>query len=242
MGLLLFSTLVPISLVEMITNKSISEKPIAMGLVIAAIVLSISVTSPMLSNNNQAEAQPAQVNNTIRVKAGEGNSTDIKTVFVPQIINIKAGQTINWYNPTPVEEPHSVAFLKDSSLLAPFAAPFAVPASTEFKPLMPGPNVEPLIIPSNDTATKTVIVDNARNYNPTVIDSTGKNVTYLPPNSSYTMDGTEMYINSGWIWPEGQVPPGAPPITGFTITFEKPGIYDYICTVHPWMTGSVEVS
>jgi plastocyanin len=28
----------------------------------------------------------------------------------------------------------------------------------------------------------------------------------------------------------------------FTVTFEKPGIYDYVCTVHPWMTGSVEVT
>ena len=44
------------------------------------------------------------------------------------------------------------------------------------------------------------------------------------------MDGTESYINSGWLWPQGQVPPGAPPLTTFTVTFEKPGIYDYVCT------------
>jgi plastocyanin len=55
------------------------------------------------------------------------------------------------------------------------------------------------------------------------------------------MDGTESYVNSGWIWPQGQIPPGAPPITSFTVTFEKPGIYDYVCTVHPWMTGTVMV-
>jgi plastocyanin len=234
----------------MISDKYILEKPIAIGLVITAtaiagIVLSTGVAGPIVNNANQAEAQPAQVNNTIiRVEAGGGNSTDVKTVFVPQKIEIKAGQTINWYNPTPVEEPHSVAFLKDSRLLPLFAVPYGVPTSTEFKALMPGPNVEPLIVPSNDTttATKTVIVANARSFNPTIIDSTGNNVTYLPPNSSYAMDGTESYINSGWIWPEGQVPLGAPPITGFTVTFEKPGIYDYLCTVHPWMTGSVEVS
>src|SRR5918994_877458 len=227
----------------MISDKYISEKPIAIGLVIAAIaagiVLSTGVAGPIINNNNQAEAQQEQANSTIRVEAGGGNSTDIKTVFVPENIKIKVGQSVNWYNPTPVEEPHSVAFLKDSRLLPPFAAPYAVPASTEFKALMPGPNVEPLIVPSNDTTIKTVIVDNARNYNPTVIDSTGNNVTYLPPNSSYAMDGTESYINSGWIWPEGQVPMGAPPITEFTVTFENPGIYDYVCTVHPWMTGSV---
>jgi plastocyanin len=219
----------------MISYKYISEKPIAIGLVIAAIagiVLSTGVAGPMINNNNQAEAQPAQVNNTIiRVEAGGGNSTDVKTVFVPQKIQIKAGQTINWYNPTPVEEPHSVAFLKDSRLFPLFAVPFAVPASTEFKALIPSPNVEALIVPSNDTttATKTVIGANARAFNPTVVDSTGKNVTYLPPNSSYTMDGTESYVNSGWIWPEGQVPPRAPTIIEFTVNFEKLGIYDYVC-------------
>lgn len=95
--------------------------------------------------------------------------------------------------------------------------------------------------PGTEPTAKTVIIDNARTYNPTIIDSTGNNVTYLPPNANYTMDGTESYVNSGWIWPQGQIPPGTPPITSFTVTFEKPGIYDYVCTVHPWMTGTVTV-
>jgi hypothetical protein len=42
--------------------------------------------------------------------------------------------------------------------------------------------------------------------NPTVIDSVGKNVTYLSPNANYTMDGTESYINSEWLCSQGQVP------------------------------------
>ena len=230
----------------MTSDKNTKEKSLAIGLFMVAgiTVLCSGGTGTIIGNINQVEAQQEQGNSTIiRVEAGGGNSTDVKTVFVPQKIQIKAGQTINWYNPTPVEEPHSVAILKDSRLLPLFAVPYSVPVSTEFEALMPGPNVEPLIVPSNDTtATKTMIVANARSFNPTVIDSTGKNVTYLPPNARYTMDGTESYINSGWIWPEGQVPLGAPPITEFTVTFEKPGIYDYVCTVHPWMTGSVEVS
>jgi hypothetical protein len=55
--------------------------------------------------------------------------------------------------------------------------------------------------------TKTVVTVNARAYIPTVLDSSGKNVTYLPPNSNYTMDGTESYVNSGWLWPEGKTLP-----------------------------------
>jgi hypothetical protein len=71
---------------------------------------------------------------------------------------------------------------------------------------MPSPNLEPLTVTNNDTATKTVVVANARSLSPLVVDSTGQNVTYLPINANYTMDGTESYLNSGWIWPEGQNP------------------------------------
>jgi plastocyanin len=164
----------------------ILEKLLAIGLLIVSMSgLVLSSGSTITSNSNQVEAQQEQANSIIRVEAGGGNSTDVKTVFVPEKIEIKAGQTINWYNPTPVEEPHSVAFLKDSRLLPLFAVPYGVSVSTEFKALMPGPNVDPLIVPSNDTATKNVIVANARSFNPTVIDSTGKNVTYLPPNARY---------------------------------------------------------
>lgn len=51
----------------------------------------------------------------------------------------------------------------------------------------------------------------------------------MPPNSNYTMDGTESYVNSGFIFPVGQAPPAFPPISMFTVTFEKPGTYEYLC-------------
>lgn len=72
---------------------------------------------------------------------------------------------------------------------------------------------------ANNETEKTVIINNGRVFNPIVIDSTGQNVTNLSLSVHYTMDGTETYVNSGWIWPEGQVFPGAPPITSFTVTF-----------------------
>jgi plastocyanin len=55
------------------------------------------------------------------------------------------------------------------------------------------------------------------------------------------MAGTEQYINSGFIWPKGMTPQGLPPIDTFTVKFEKAGTYDYVCVIHPWMTGEVEV-
>jgi plastocyanin len=199
-----------------------------------------------LSNNDSVEvdAQQEQATNidSTRVKAGAGNASAVEIAFIPQNIEIKAGQTVNWYNPTGVSEPHTVTFFKETNQFPPFLAPFSAPASTEFNPLVSSPNLEPLTVTNNDTATKTVVIANARSLSPIVVDSTGQNVTYLPINANYTMDGTERYLNSGWIWPVGQNPPEAPPITDFTVTFENPGTYGYVCVVHPWMTGSVVVS
>jgi hypothetical protein len=59
-----------------------------------------------MSNNIQAEAQQEQADNATRVKARGGNSTDVKTAFIRQSIEIKAGQTINWFNPALVGELH----------------------------------------------------------------------------------------------------------------------------------------
>jgi plastocyanin len=220
-------------------NRNTSKNQLTIGLLLAAIAglwLSGGYT-----NNEYNQADSQQDNNVTRVAAGGGNSTDVKTVFIPQNIEVQAGQTISWNNPTPVGEPHSVTFFKDTNQFPPFLAPFSVPASAEFNALMPSPNLEPLTVTNNDTATKTVVVANARSLSPLVVDSTGQNVTYLPINANYTMDGTESYLNSGWIWPEGQNPPEAPPITDFTVTFQNPGTYGYVCVVHPWMTGSVVV-
>jgi len=217
---------------------------VALLIILATVLISDDSIASLSSNQLQAqEKQDLRQQNTtaFTVKAGGGNATAPLTLFVPQNIEIEAGQAIKWYNPTTVAEPHSVTMMKDVNLFPPFAAPFAVPKMTEFTALIPNPNVEPAIVPSNETSTKSVIVYNARAYDPTVIDSTGTKVTYLPPNANYSMDGTESYINSGWIWPEGQVPPGVLPITSFAMTFEKPGNYEYVCTIHPWMTGTVTV-
>jgi plastocyanin len=84
-------------------------------------------------------------------------------------------------------------------------------------------------------------MENARAYNPVVVDNTGENITYLQPNSNYTLSGTEIYVNSGLMFPEGQIPPDFPPNSEFTVTFQNPGTYDYVCVLHPWMTGNVIV-
>jgi plastocyanin len=213
----------------------------------------------------QEQQQQMTSDNSTRVAAG-GVDAEWDD-FVPQNIEINVGDSVTWYNPSPVAEPHTATIMTNDSFIPPLAAPFAVSNTTALQPLMPDANVEPLIVPppsptstpsspsqqqttngsqssssSSQNNTITVIIDNARAWNPVVIDSTGNNVTHLPPNANYTMDGTESFVNSGFIFPADMVPPGIPPITEFTVTFESPGSYPYLCALHPWMTGTVVVS
>ena len=209
-------------------------------IVITLAILTVAALTMMGPYSIQINAQLASVTPEI-VYAGGGNSTSVLLDFVPKQIGIKTGESITWDNPTPVSEPHSVTFVKDDKLFPDFVSPFMVINSTEFLTPQQGSNAEPIIIPSQSSDSKTIMAINARAFNPVVIDSKG-NVTHLIPNSNYIMDGTEKYVNSGWLWPNQLAPPGGPAINNFTITFEKVGTYNYICNVHPWMTGIVTVN
>ncbi len=181
--------------------------------------------------------------NAISSTVGAGGSGTDWDKFTPQNVTINIGESVTWTNPMQVEEPHTVTFVKDKEMIPPLVAPFSVPNNTELISAIPALNVEPTIIPDNSNPNnKLVIVDNHRASAPVAVDSTKTNVTHLPLNSNYTFTGDESYVNSGWMWPMGQVPPGAPPITSFTMTFENPGTYYYMCVIHPWMSGTVTVN
>jgi plastocyanin len=109
-------------------------------------------------------------------------------------------------------------------------------------PLIPNSNSEPLMTPDNNA----IIAINKRAYNPVVViensTTTGeKNVTYMKQNANYSMSGTEDYINSGWLLPKGQENLYPGPGNTFTMTFQRAGTYDYLCIIHPYMTGRVIV-
>ena len=186
------------------------------------------------SSNNNTTATTT----SIKVHAGGGNTTDMLAVFVPQQIQVSAGQSITWDNPSAVAEPHTVTFVLDNKTATAIVSPFAVPNSTQFTSVPADSNSQPLRPPGQNNV---VIAINARSYIPTVIDSQGSLKQFAPPNAAYTMDGSEKYVNSGWLVPKGQeqLYPGAS--TSFTATFQKAGTYHYICQLHPWMTGSVVV-
>jgi len=175
-----------------------------------------------------------------RVRTGAGSHVAPLTLFFPNHAEIKVGDTVVFYNPTRVSEPHTVTFIMDNSTFADFATPFLLDNQTAIISAIPNSNAEPIVMPGPE-GKKVIVALNNRSFMPTVIDSTGS-VMYLPPNANYTITGTEKYVNSGWMWPQGQSPPGLAPIDSFNLTFSKEGTYNYLCVVHPWMTGDVVVS
>jgi plastocyanin len=220
---------------------------VAAGVLLLAVAGTLSISSAQPEGQGQAQQQQAsntsQNGTTMTVAAGCGGPESVLIAYDPQNVTINAGQTVVWTNPTVVGEPHTVSFIRQQDYFAAIESPYLIANSTQLTPANPNEkNTEPFIIPGqNDTTTtNTIVVANKRATLPAVIDAQN-NVTYLPLNGNYTMTGDELYVNSGWIWPQGQTPPGLPPITSFSVTFENAGTYDYICVIHPWMTGQVIV-
>jgi plastocyanin len=215
------------------------QKSLTAMLWIGILTITWLIVTSIVEHNTANATTHQQNNESIKVAAGGGNGTAPLTIFSPQDIEINVGQSVTWFNPTIVGEPHTVTFVLENNTMAGVVSPLVVSNTTKFMPQPPGSNNEPMLIPGQD-GMNTIIAINARTFNPVVIDSSN-NVKFMNPNDSYSMNGTEKYVNSGWFLPEGQeqLYPGSG--NTFTITFEKPGTYNYLCILHPWMTGSVSV-
>jgi plastocyanin len=193
--------------------------------------------SPTRSTNETLNN--VETESIVKVKVGGGDNNLSSTQYFPQIVEIKTGGSVTWYNPTRVPVAHTVTFQMGSLFPTQQFLPLEVSKSAQLTPLPSGSNGEPIVIPGQNH-TNFLIVANARAYNPVVISSNG-NVTFLNWNTGYVMHGNEKYINSGWLFPNGEIPPGIQAGRTFTITFEKAGLYEYSCIFHPWMTGKVIV-
>ena len=199
----------------------------------------VGIVLLILASNTSAAApaSAATTPNAIKVEAGRGNVSAIIDHFFPQTAEIKVGESITWYNPTQVAEPHTVTFALDTKTMTRPVAPFAInPSSTQFMPIPPDSNNEPVKVPRKNVA----VALNARSFIPTIIDSQGM-VKHFTPNSAYTMNGTEKYVNSGWLLPKGQEQAFPGSGNTFTVTFQKTGTFKYACILHPWMQGTVIV-
>jgi plastocyanin len=210
----------------------------------AVLVASAAITTTMAQKDEKVAPEVGMSlkykdykDGVFKVRAGGGGHTAPLTRFFPGVAEIKVGESVMWYNPTRVGEPHTVTFVMDNSTYADFIAPFVITGNATSA--VPNANAQAVTMPG-PAGKNVIIAANARSISPTVISENGT-ATYLPPNASYTMKGGEKYVNSGWMWPEKQSPPGLPPISTFTVKFEQAGTYNYICAVHPWMNGRVVV-
>jgi plastocyanin len=200
---------------------------------------SSAISRPSVATKNTTSKSPDNAKSTPVVEAGRGGITAVRHQFLPPKLEISVGQSVTWYNPSSVAEPHTVTFALDNETMTGLTAPFIVPNSTRFVPLPPGSNSQPMIFRSKD-GINTVVGLNARVFNAVVIDS-NDNVRFLHPNAQYVMIGTEKYVNSGWLLPQGKEQSFLGSANTFTVTFKKPGTYNYICMIHPWMKGSIIV-
>jgi plastocyanin len=194
--------------------------------------LSVIIAATVVVISNGANAS---LGNETKVQAGNGTGDISMTVYSPREVEISPGESVTWYNPTAVAEPHTVSFIFDNEAKADLVAPFAIPDnSTTFSPLITNSNTEALLTPDNTA----IIAVNKRVFTPVVIDSNDKVVSIK---ENYTLTGTEKYVNSGWLLPNGleQTYPGSG--NTFTVTFQNAGNYNYLCLVHPYMTGNVVV-
>lgn len=222
--------------------------------IVAGLILASSVNNSVADKPQDVKTYKVYAENrkyqdyqdgVAKVRVGAGRGMVVLNKFFPSTVEINAGEKVTWYNPAQVAEPHTVTFMKGAEYFAAPEVPYAVPSSTTFTPLDPSANAEPTVMPGQD-GNNIVVVANARSYSPAVITEDGSvlnigQTNYSDGNTTYEMDGNEKFVNSGWLWPEGQSPPGTQPLNSFTVTFKNAGTYDYVCIVHPWMAGQVIV-
>jgi len=200
-----------------------------------AIAIAIAIANVSLAQSSGGSTPSSSV----KVQAGGGNSTLPYTIFNPQSVQVKQGQSVMWYNPSKVGEPHTVTFALDNKTKPDLSATFAVRNSSSFMPMPPNSTSEPVIIPNSQNPSMSMILgSNAIASNPVVIASAG-NVTHLSHNAAYSVKGNEKLVNSGLLFPKGMGPPNGS--TAFTLTFERAGTYNYYCILHPWQKGQVIV-
>ena len=75
-----------------------------------AIAMTIAIANVALAQSSSGSTPSSSV----KVQAGGGNSTLPYTIFNPQSVQVKQGQSVMWYNPSKVGEPHTVTFALDN--------------------------------------------------------------------------------------------------------------------------------
>jgi plastocyanin len=235
-----------------INKFTIYDKLIILGIAFA-ITLSIATITGFTPLVGAITVDMTNNHNT-QVEVGGGNITYPLFGYNPQKIQISVGDSITWKGVSQMEEPHTVTFVNDKTLNTAPDVPFMVSNSSQFMPVPPNANSQPTITPSNSSSNNINEKININNNNKPIVIlganeranlanliDKNRHVVMLDPSKPVVMDGTEKFVNSGIIVAKKFVDiyPGS--TDSFTITFIKPGTYDYICIYHSTMGGQVVV-
>ena len=147
----------------------------------------------------------------LTVLVGAGEKTAAINAFFPQRLVIRAGDTVSWKMNTS-GDPHSIIFSDQPRV------DDVIPVPTEN---------------SGDVLRASAPI--ASMLNPKV----------LYPSSSEN-DKTQVwrgsgFINSGIMFPKVQLPPKFPLIETFSLKFDRPGLYPYVCGIHDFHQGIIKV-
>ena len=189
----------------------------------------------------------------------EENGKGSKAEFDPLNKEIYATETIRWYNPTPgALIPHTVTFISNQS------SPLLKSKIMETAMKINSSNAQTLNtslakLHNNSMAETSYGNDSYADFDsrsvlfPSAINSSDLNlpdnhISYLDPNGHRIFNGAIYnvtndigYLNSGLIWSEGVNTYTFPKVNSFIVTFMKPGVYHYLCLIHPEIKGTITV-
>ena len=77
-----------------------------------------------------------------------------------------------------------------------------------------------------------------RCYTPSlIVIESGRQVTWVNEDSAFHSVTSGFYDAPTELFDSGHLDP----FESYTLTFDETGVYDYFCTLHPWMEGQVIV-
>lgn len=165
----------------------------------AALSTPIETASAAHHENNTATTTQIQSSNGSFVSVGKGNLTVSYNQFYPQTLEINAGESVSFTNPTP--ELHSVIFdLSNGTIISDTVLPFTVSGSPEFT-LDPPFNLGEPILKTDENGTQTLVTLNKVVFLPSVVDELGTIEELNGTDVSYVATGNEQAISSGIIMP-----------------------------------------